>query len=405
MKQGTLTINAGSSSIKFALFELNGATAGLASRPSLSGQIDGIGAQAKLVAKDGDGQHFPEVALAAGIHHKEAFDELLGWLSARNKDDWRISMVGHRVVHGGELYSQPMVLTPAVQAELEQFIVLAPLHQPHNLAGIRALSALLPDVPQVACFDTAFHRTQPRVAQLFAIPKALSAEGVKRYGFHGLSYEYIARVLPQHSHRAAGRVVVAHLGNGASMCAMHGLHSQGTSMGFTAIDGLMMGTRTGALDPGVILYLLENKGMGLKELTDLLYKQSGLLGVSGISQDMRTLLASDDPAANDAVELFCYRAITQIGSLTAALGGLDALVFTGGIGEHAAEIRRRIAEGCAWLGLEFDAPANAANRMRISTASSRIDALVIPTDEEWMIAHHTRNLLGGAASQLATTAN
>jgi len=394
MKQGALTINAGSSSIKFALFELHGAAAGLASRPSLFGQIDGIGAEAKLVAKDGSGKRFPEVALAAGIHHKEAFDELLNWLGAHNEDDWRITMVGHRVVHGGELYSQPMELTPSVQAELEQFIVLAPLHQPHNLAGIRALSALLPNVSQVACFDTAFHRTQPRVAQLFAIPKALSAEGVKRYGFHGLSYEYIARVLPQHSNKAEGRVIVAHLGNGASMCAMNGLRSQATSMGFTAIDGLMMGTRTGALDPGVILYLLENKGMGLKELTDLLYKQSGLLGVSGISQDMRTLLASEEPAAVDAVELFCYRAITQIGALAAALGGLDALVFTGGIGEHAVEIRQRIAKGCAWLDLEIDTRANAANEIRIATASSRVDALVIPTDEEWMIAYHTRNLLG-----------
>ncbi len=394
MKQGILTINAGSSSIKFALFELNGEASGLASRPSLAGQIDGIGAEAKLVAKDGSGKRFPEVVLPAGIHHKEAFDQLLHWLGAHNEDDWRIAMVGHRVVHGGELYSQPMVLTPAVQAELEQFIVLAPLHQPHNLAGIRALSTLLPEVPQVACFDTAFHRTQPRVAQLFAIPKALSAEGVKRYGFHGLSYEYIARVLPQHTSKAEGRVIVAHLGNGASMCAMNELRSQATSMGFTAIDGLMMGTRTGALDPGVILYLLENKGMGLKELTNLLYKQSGLLGVSGISQDMRTLLASTDSAAADAIDLFCYRAITQIGSLAAALGGLDALVFTGGIGEHAAEIRRRIVEGCAWLGLDFDTSANAADEIRISTVDSRVDALVIPTDEEWMIAHHARNLLG-----------
>jgi acetate kinase len=296
-------------------------------------------------------------------------------------------------VHGGSLYSQPIILTPAVLAELEQFVLLAPLHQPHNLAGINALSALLPEIPQIACFDTAFHRTQPPVAQMFAIPKALTAEGVKRYGFHGLSYEYIARVLPEHTAKADGRVLVAHLGNGASLCAMLGRRSQGSSMGFTAIDGLMMGTRTGALDPGVLLYLLENKGMGVKDLTNLLYKQSGLLGVSGISQDMRTLLASDDPAAEEAVELFCYRAITQIGALAAAIGGLDALVFTGGIGEHASEIRRRIAEGCAWLGLELDNAANMANSTRISTAGSRIDALVIPTDEEWMIAEHTRDLL------------
>jgi acetate kinase len=318
---------------------------------------------------------------------------LLRWLGNNNEGDWRITAVGHRVVHGGSLYSQPIILTPAVLAELEQFILLAPLHQPHNLAGINALSALLPAIPQIACFDTAFHRTQPPVAQMFAIPKALTAEGVKRYGFHGLSYEYIARVLPKHTAKADGRVLVAHLGNGASMCAMLGRRSQGTSMGFTAIDGLMMGTRTGALDPGVLLYLLENKGMGVKELTNLLYKQSGLLGVSGISQDMRTLLASDDPAAADAVELFCYRAITQIGALAAAIGGLDALVFTGGIGEHAAEIRRRIAEGCAWLGLEIDSAANTANSIHISTAGSRIDALVIPSDEEWMIAEHTRDLL------------
>lgn len=398
MKRAALTINAGSSSIKFALFELGEGQNDLARHPSLSGQIDGIGADAKLVARNAEGKKFPELVLASGIHHKEAFDELLRWLAAHNGDAWQITMVGHRVVHGGELYSQPMVLTPAVQAELEQFVVLAPLHQPHNLAGIRALSALLTDVPQVGCFDTAFHRTQPRVAQLFAIPKALTEEGVKRYGFHGLSYEYIARVLPQHTDKASGKVIVAHLGNGASMCAMEGLRSQATSMGFTAIDGLMMGTRTGALDPGVILYLLENKGMGLKELTNLLYKQSGLLGVSGISQDMRTLLASNDPAATDAVELFCYRAVTQIGALAAAIGGLDALVFTGGIGEHAAEIRRLIVEGCAWLGLEFDAAANATNDIRISSAGSRVDALVIPTDEEWMIAHHSLKLLGNRAN-------
>ena len=399
MKKCILTINAGSSSIKFALFESNGT---LSSHPALSGQIDGIGAEARLVAKNASGERFPEVTLTPGVCHQEAFDQLLQWLGEQraaslkrdSEDDWQIDAVGHRVVHGGELYSQPMVLTPEVLKALEQFTVLAPLHQPHNLAGIRALSALLPGVPQIACFDTAFHRTQPRMAQLFAIPKALTEEGVKRYGFHGLSYEYIARVLPQHTAKANGRVIVAHLGNGASMCAMVGLRSQGTSMGFTAIDGLMMGTRTGALDPGVILYLLENKGMGLKELTNLLYKQSGLLGVSGISQDMRTLLASDDAAATDAVELFCYRAITQIGSLAAAIGGIDALVFTGGIGEHAAEIRQRIIDGCAWLGLVADKAANASGEIRISTTASQVDALVIPTDEEWMIAHHTQELLG-----------
>ena len=390
MKNGILTINAGSSSIKFALFELDG---GLPRHPSLSGQIDGLGAEARLVATHVSGQPFPEVGLKPGVQHQEAFDELLHWLGGHNGDDWKISAVGHRVVHGGELYSQPMVLTPDLLAELEQFIVLAPLHQPHNLAGIRALSARLPQVPQIGCFDTAFHRTQPHVAQLFALPRALSAEGVKRYGFHGLSYEYIARVLPEHSDKASGRVVVAHLGNGASMCAMVNRRSQATSMGFTAIDGLVMGTRSGSLDPGVILYLLENKGLGVKQLTNLLYKESGLLGVSGLSQDMRTLLASSDPAAAEAVELFCYRAVTQIGSLAAAIGGIDALVFTGGIGEHAAEIRRRIVEGCRWLGLELDPDANTGQCIQIGTTSSRVDVLVIPTDEEWMIADHTQALL------------
>mgnify|MGYP001186370011 CR=1 FL=1 len=390
MKHGILTINAGSSSIKFALFELKG---GLARHPSLSGQIDGLGAEARLVATHGSGQAFPDVGLKPGVQHQEAFDELLRWLGGHNEDDWKISAVGHRVVHGGELYSQPMVLTPEVLAELEQFIVLAPLHQPHNLAGIRALSARLPQIPQIGCFDTAFHRTQPRVAQLFALPRALCAEGVKRYGFHGLSYEYIARVLPEHSDKASGRVIVAHLGNGASMCAMIDRRSQATSMGFTAIDGLMMGTRSGALDPGVILYLLENKGLDVKQLTRLLYKESGLLGVSGLSQDMRTLLASSDASAAEAVELFCYRAVTQIGSLAAAIGGIDALVFTGGIGEHAAEIRRRIVEGCRWLGLELDPEANTGQRIHIGTSSCRVDVLVIPTDEEWMIADHTQALL------------
>lgn len=390
MKQGILTINAGSSSIKFALFELND---GLARHPSLSGQIDGLGAEARLVAINGSGLAFPEVGLKPGVQHQGAFDELLRWLGGHNEDDWKISAVGHRVVHGGELYSQPMVLTPEVLAELEQFIILAPLHQPHNLAGIRALSARLPQIPQIGCFDTAFHRTQPHVAQLFALPRALSAEGIKRYGFHGLSYEYIASVLPEHSVKASGRVIVAHLGNGASMCAMVNRRSQATSMGFTAIDGLVMGTRSGALDPGVILYLMENKGLDVKQLTKLLYKESGLLGVSGLSQDMRSLLASSDAAAAEAVELFCYRAVTQIGSLAAAIGGIDALVFTGGIGEHAAEIRRRIVEGCRWLGLELDPEANTVQRIHIGTSSSRVDVMVIPTDEEWMIADHTQALL------------
>jgi acetate kinase len=248
-------------------------------------------------------------------------------------------------------------------------------------------------VPQVACFDTAFHRSQPAVAQMFGLPRHLTAEGVRRYGFHGLSYEYIARVLPRHSPRAEGRVVVAHLGNGASMAAMVNRKSVASTMGFTAVDGLMMGTRTGSIDPGVLIYLMENKGMGAKELTRLIYKESGLLGVSGISQDMRTLLASDKPEAQEAVDLFCYRIARELGSLAAAAGGLDALVFTGGIGEHAAEVRRRAALQAAWLGIKLSPEANARHDTRISAPDSSVDVLVIPTNEEWMIAHHVQTLL------------
>ena len=391
MNKTILTINAGSSSIKFALYA---ADDGLARHPYLSGQIDGLGAAARLVAKDANGERIANETLPDGIRHAEGLDALFAWLAARNTGSGKVIAVGHRVVHGGELYSQPVRLDAAAVEALEQFIVLAPLHQPHNLNGIKAVAARLPDVPQIACFDTAFHRTQPALAQLFAIPRALTAEGVKRYGFHGLSYEYIARVLPEHTTRAEGRVLVAHLGNGASMCAMVGRRSQTSSMGFTAIDGLMMGTRTGALDPGVLLYLLQSKGMDAKGLEKMLYKESGLLGVSGISQDMRTLLASDRPEAAEAVDLFCYRIVREIGALAACIGGVDALVFTGGIGEHAAEVRRRVCERLGWLGLELDASANESGATRISTPGSRTEALVIPTDEEWMIAQHTLDLVG-----------
>ena len=278
---------------------------------------------------------------------------------------------------------------------LRGFVPLAPLHQPHNLAGIDAMVAAMPNLPQVACFDTAFHRSQPELAQLFALPRAITAEGVRRYGFHGLSYEYIAEALPEllGAERAKGRVIVAHLGNGASMCAMKGLKSQASTMGFTAIDGLMMGTRTGAIDPGVLLYLMDNHGMDAKALTRLLYKESGLLGVSGISQDMRVLLESAAPEAREAVDLFCYRIVREIGSLAAALGGLEALVFTGGIGEHGQAVRERVCRELAWLGLEFDAAANSADATRISTPQSAMAALVIPTNEEWIIARHTARLV------------
>ena len=339
MKQGILTINAGSSSIKFALFSL---AHPISPEAEVSGQIDGIGTDAtKMVAKNKTGERIADQTLAGQqVSHAQAFDALLKWFTASHAD-WEIVAVGHRVVHGGERYSQPTIIDSRVLDHLTSFIPLAPLHQPHNVAGILALQALLPTVSQIACFDTAFHRSQPQVAQAFGLPRALTAEGIKRYGFHGLSYEFIARALPQHSTRADGRVVVAHLGNGASMAAMVGRKCLATTLGFSTIDGLVMGTRCGNLDPGVILHLMETKGLGVKEMTKMLYKESGLLGVSGISQDMRTLLASDKPEAQEAVDLFCYRIVRELGSLVAAAGGLDALVFTGGIGEHAAEDRRQ----------------------------------------------------------------
>jgi len=391
MKQGILTINAGSSSIKFALFPL---ARPISPDAEVSGQIDGIGTNAtKMVAKDKAGQKIADQAIAGEqVSHDVAFDALLKWFMATHAG-WQIVAVGHRVVHGGERYSQPTIVDDIVLGHLTSFIPLAPLHEPHNVAGIRALQALLPGVPQIACFDTAFHRSQPDVAQTFGLPRALSAEGIKRYGFHGLSYEFIARALPQHSHRANGRVVVAHLGNGASMAAMVNRKCVATTLGFSTIDGLLMGTRCGNLDPGVILHLMETKGLSVKDMTKLLYKESGLLGVSGISQDMRTLLASDKPEAQEAVDLFCYRIARELGSLAAASGGIDALVFTGGIGEHAAEVRRRVGLLSDWLGIRLDPEANARHDIVISAGNSSVDVLVIPTNEEWMMAHHAQTLL------------
>ena len=391
MSRGILTINAGSSSIKFALFPLDHP---ISPKAEVSGQIDGIGTDAtKMVAKNQAGERIADQMLAGEkVSHAQAFDALLKWFTASHAD-WEIVAVGHRVVHGGDLYSQPTIIDSQVLEHLSSFVPLAPLHQPHNVAGIRALQALLPKVPQVACFDTAFHRSQPAVAQMFGLPRWVTAEGVKRYGFHGLSYEYIARALPQYSSRAEGRVVVAHLGNGASMAAMVGRKCLGTTLGFSTIDGLMMGTRCGNLDPGVVLHLMETKGLGVKEMTKMLYKESGLLGVSGISQDMRTLLASDKPEAQEAVDLFCYRIVRELGSLAAAAGGLDALVFTGGIGEHAAEVRRRVCLQSEWLGIRLNAEANARHDLHIGAGNSSVDVLVIPTNEEWMMAHHAQTLL------------
>ena len=307
---------------------------------------------------------------------------------------YRLLAAGHRVVHGGAVFERPVRIDAEVLEKLAQLVPLAPLHQPHNLSPIRVLLREVPELPQIACFDTSFHRTMPAVAQAFALPPEITERGVRRYGFHGLSYEFIASVFPRYDAEAAkGRVAVAHLGNGASMCAIVGGRSVASTMGFTALDGLPMGTRSGALDPGVILYLLDEMGMDARSLEKLLYQQSGLLGVSGVSSDMRTLLASDEPRAAFAIELFCYRIGRELGSLAAAMGGLDALVFTGGIGEHAVPVRERVLRAATWLGIAFDPSANAANGPRLSSAGSRASAWAIPTDEELMIARHTLSLI------------
>jgi acetate kinase len=396
MDDGILTLNAGSSSIKFALFARQ---AEVPHAPELAGQIDGLGAKPHLRVRDRTGRRLDDVDLPLDTEspHRAALAFLVDWLHGQESGR-PVAAVGHRVVHGATRYSQPIAIDDVALEALRSFIPLAPLHQPHNLAGIEAMSATLGDVPQIACFDTAFHRTQPTLAQLFALPRRITAEGVRRYGFHGLSYEYIADVLPRHlGEKADGRVIVAHLGNGASLCAMQERRSRATSMGFTALDGLVMGTRTGSLDPGVLLYLMQQHRMDAAALEKLLYRESGLLGVSGISQDMRELLASREREAREAVDLFCYRLVRETGALAAVLGGVDAIVFTGGIGEHAAPVREKVCTALGWLGLDFDAQANAAAGTVISRPGSRIAALVLPTNEEWIIARHTARLVDAGA--------
>jgi acetate kinase len=392
MADAILVLNAGSSSLKFSVFQ-----GGEPPEPLLRGQLEGLFTQPHFKARDTAGNTVGERTWEAGtkLGHSGAIEFLFGWGGGK-LGGHRIVAAGHRVVHGGRQFSRPVVINPEVLAGLEALVPLAPLHQPHNLEAIRAVAEHAPYLPQVACFDTSFHRTQAAVAQAFALPRHYAEEGVLRYGFHGLSYEYIASVLPDFDQRAAaGRTVVAHLGNGASMCAMKGRQSVATTMGFTALDGLAMGTRSGSLDPGVLLYLMDRHGMDARALEKLLYQESGLLGVSGISSDMRTLLASPDPRAAEAVDLFVYRIGRELGSLAAALGGLDALVFTGGIGENAAVIRARVCRDAAWLGLEPDEAANAAGGPCICRPGSHVTAWVIPTNEELMIAQHTRRLLAG----------
>jgi acetate kinase len=387
-----LVLNAGSSSLKFCVYRRLAADGwGLEAR----GQIEGIGSAPRLSVRDGAGGARADEPLGDAVRDgRGALDALATWLHARYGGA-RVLGVGHRVVHGGARYTGPVVLTPEVLADLRALEPLAPLHQPHNLAAIEAVSALLPGVPQVACFDTSFHRGQPAVAELVPLPAEIRRAGVQRYGFHGLSYEYIASVLPEAAPEiAGGRVIVAHLGSGASLCAMKGRKSVDSTLGFTALDGLCMGTRPGALDPGVVLHLFQTFGLSAGEVESILYKKSGLLGVSGVSSDMRELLASREPAARLAVDYFVYRAAREIGALAAVLGGLDGLVFTAGIGERSAEIRRRIGEASAWLGLALDPAANDAHGPCISKAGSAVSAWVIPTNEELVIARHTARLLG-----------
>ena len=394
MAEAILVLNAGSSSLKFSVFRSGGAELEL----SLRGQTEGLTTTPRFTAQDASGKSLSERVWKEGepLGQEGAVSHLVDFLRG-NLGEHRLVAVGHRVVHGGLEFSEPVRVTPEVIRALEKLVPLAPLHQPHNLAPIRFVFERMPSLPQVACFDTAFHRVQPELAQAFALPEEITDRGVRRYGFHGLSYEYIASALPAVDARAAaGKVVVAHLGNGASMCAMQGGRSMATTMGFTAVDGLPMGTRSGSLDPGVLLYLLDELKMDGRAIETLIYQRSGLLGVSGVSSDMRALLASDAPRAKLAVDLFVYRIGRELGSLAAAMGGLDALVFTAGIGEHAVPVRERVVQNAGWLGVTLDAAANSAGGPRISAAGSRVPAYVIPTNEELMIARHTRRLLAGS---------
>ena len=396
MDDAIVTINAGSSSIKFSLFVESDGNLSL----RLSGQIEGLYTAPHFIAREPGGAVVGEERWAEGtrLGHDGAIEHLTAFMRSQ-REKYRLAAIGHRVVHGGVHFAQPVKVDAEVAARLERLIPLAPLHQPHNLAPIRTILERRPEVPQVACFDTAFHRNQPAVAQAFALPPEITERGVRRYGFHGLSYEYIASVMPRYdAQAAAGRVIVAHLGNGASMCAIKGGQSVASTMGFTAMDGLPMGTRCGALDPGVVLYLMDELKMDARAIERLLYQRSGLLGVSGITSDMRKLIASDDPRAAAAIDLFVYRIGRELGSLAAALQGLDAVVFTAGIGEHSALLRERVCRGAAWLGVELDERANEAGGPRLSTSGSAVSVWVIPTNEELMIALHTKRVIAGKAT-------
>jgi acetate kinase len=388
MKDTVVVLNAGSSSLKFSLFPLDGTDEAM-----LRGVVDGIGGRnPTLKVDDASGTRVEQRVFdaASADEHTEALAIVQECLQRLAGNDARVACVGHRVVHGGVKYTAPVVVDAAVLADLDVLVGLAPLHQPHNLAAIRAVARALPDVPQVACFDTAFHRSHPHVADMYALPYEYFERGVRRYGFHGLSYEYVAEAMSVDAPAiSGGRVVVAHLGSGASLAALRAGRSVDSTMGFTALDGLPMGTRTGQLDPGVVLHLIANEGLSLHALEDLFYRRSGLLGISGVSNDMRELLAADAPRARLAVDYFVSRVAREIGSLAVSLEGIDGLVFTAGIGQHSPEIRQRVCEKLAWLGIDLDPGANAANAPRISSGDSPVSVHVIPTDEERMIARHT----------------
>ncbi len=391
MTKAYLVLNAGSSSLKFSIFDQNSKT----SDPVrlYRGDITGIGGAPRFSVRDPDNGEIRHTTLPPDTGQAGALEHLLVWLK-NLEDAIELVAAGHRIVHGGRVFPGPVRVTDAVISELETLSSLAPLHQPHNLAGIRAVQSAYPDLPQIACFDTSFHMTQPDLARRFALPEEITDKGVERYGFHGLSYEYVRDSLRRKAPSVAeGRVIAAHLGHGASLCALRGGNSIATTMGFTALDGLPMGTRCGDLDPGVVLHLLGPAGYSLEEVTALLYRQSGLLGLSGISDDMRDLLASDAPRAKLAVDLFVYRTLREIGSLTAALQGLDALVFTAGIGENAPLVREKIGAALGWLGLEVEPARNHANAKVISTDGSRVSCFVIPTDEESIVARHIHESL------------
>jgi acetate kinase len=384
-------LNAGSSSIKFSLFVVRGDDLDL----EIGGQLEGIDTAPHFVSKNKYGIIVSETRWPEGtrLGHDGALDHLFAYLRGEVAHH-RLVAVGHRVAHGGLDYTQPVRIDAETLARLATLIPLVPLHQPHNLTPIRFLLGRAPELLQVACFDTSFHRSNAETTQMFGLPSAFHEAGVRRYGFHGLSYEYIASVLPEYDTRAAaGRCIVLHLGNGSSMCALEAGRSVASTMGFTGLDGLVMGTRCGNLDPGVLLFLMDQRGMDARAIERLIYTQSGLLGVSGISADMRTLLASEDPRARRAVDLYLYRIRREMGSLAAALGGVDAIVFTGGIGEHAVPIRAGACRDAGWLGVELDAGANERGGPRISTIGARVQAWVIPTNEELMIARHTRRML------------